>query len=246
MKKNLVIFILLWLTIVLATYLTPIISNTKNNKTNTQTNYKKYSFVNVIDWDTIRVKNWSWETLSVRMIGLDAPESTTTRYWYTECFWKESSIHLNKLLSWANEIILEIDKTQDTFDKHWRTLAYIIYNWTNINKKMIEDGYGWEYTYSTPYKYQSEFKQAMKKAENKNLWLRNETTCKWERSPVEKEIISSHIWEIKWNISNKWEKIYHIPSCSHYKKTKITTSKWEKWFYTEAEAKSNGWRNCIN
>nr|DAW73485.1 MAG TPA: nuclease-like protein [Caudoviricetes sp.] len=33
------------------------------------------------------------------MIGLDAPESTTTRYGYAECFGKEAANHLTHLLN---------------------------------------------------------------------------------------------------------------------------------------------------
>jgi micrococcal nuclease len=42
---------------------------------------------------------------------------------------------------------------------------------------MIADGYGWEYTYNLPYKYQTEFKEAMKSAEKNNLGLWNENAC---------------------------------------------------------------------
>jgi endonuclease YncB( thermonuclease family) len=42
---------------------------------------------------------------------------------------------------------------------------------------MIADGYGWEYTYNFPYKYQTEFKEAMKSAEKNYLGLWNENAC---------------------------------------------------------------------
>lgn len=47
---------------------------------------------------------------------------------------------------------------------------------------------------------------------------------------------------IKGNISSKGEKIYHVPGQRHYEKTVITPSKGERWFCTEAEARSAGWR----
>lgn len=52
---------------------------------------------------------------------------------------------------------------------------------------------------------------------------------------------------IKGNISSSEEKIYHYPWCQSYKQTKISPSKWEKWFCSEEEAKNAGWRvagNC--
>ena len=49
--------------------------------------------------------------------------------------------------------------------------------------------------------------------------------------------------DIKGNISiDTGEKIYHIPGGAWYNKTNIYPNYGERWFCTEAEAKSNGWR----
>lgn len=48
--------------------------------------------------------------------------------------------------------------------------------------------------------------------------------------------------EIKGNISQSGEKIYHMPGQQYYKVTEISTSEGEKMFCTEDEAKSAGWR----
>jgi len=42
--------------------------------------------------------------------------------------------------------------------------------------------------------------------------------------------------DIKWNISRRWEKIYHLPWRKYYSRTIITPSKGERWFCTEQEA----------
>ena len=53
--------------------------------------------------------------------------------------------------------------------------------------------------------------------------------------------------DIKGNISfNSGEKIYHVPGQNFYSETEINTSKGERWFCTEAEAKANGWRKAMN
>jgi len=49
-------------------------------------------------------------------------------------------------------------------------------------------------------------------------------------------------YPIKGNINAKGEKIYHAPWSKHYAATKIDTSKGERWFCSEAEAKAAGWR----
>ncbi len=51
--------------------------------------------------------------------------------------------------------------------------------------------------------------------------------------------------QIKGNISSKDEKIYHIPGQRDYKKTIIDESKGERWFATEEEARSAGWRKAM-
>lgn len=49
---------------------------------------------------------------------------------------------------------------------------------------------------------------------------------------------------IKGNINSEGEKIYHLPGQSAYDKTKITTSKGERWFCSEQEARDAGWRRA--
>jgi len=51
---------------------------------------------------------------------------------------------------------------------------------------------------------------------------------------------------IKGNISSSGEKIYHVPGGGSYDVTKISPEKGERWFCTEAEAVSNGWRKAKN
>ena len=46
---------------------------------------------------------------------------------------------------------------------------------------------------------------------------------------------------IKGNISNNG-KIYHLQKMASYAKTRITLSKGERWFCSEAEARAAGWR----
>lgn len=48
--------------------------------------------------------------------------------------------------------------------------------------------------------------------------------------------------KIKGNINGKGVKIYHMPGQKYYAGTKITPSKGERYFCTEAEARAAGWR----
>ena len=188
-KLTLTIFLILWCSLIIILLINEIKNriNTdeKTNEPQQQTALKldTYTFLKVIDWDTIKVEN-SNEEINIRMIGLDAPEKSTTRYWYTECFWNEATNHLNEILSWITTIQVEQDPTQWETDKYWRILWYVFFSWNNINQKMIEDGYWFEYTYNLPYKYQKEFKKAEKNARLNKLWLWDKNTCNWERREI--------------------------------------------------------------
>lgn len=48
---------------------------------------------------------------------------------------------------------------------------------------------------------------------------------------------------IKGNISSNG-RIYHVPGQEHYNATRISPSKGERWFCTEAEARAAGWRKA--
>lgn len=53
--------------------------------------------------------------------------------------------------------------------------------------------------------------------------------------------------DIKGNISiNSGERIYHVPGQEFYDETIIRTEYGERWFCTEDEAKSAGWRKAKN
>ena len=75
---------------------------------------------------------------------------------------------------------------EHTIDKKGRLIAYVFLpDGTLFNKLIVSEGYGHEYTYNLPYKYQAEFKQAEKTArENqKGLWADAACGRNSERSP---------------------------------------------------------------
>ncbi len=177
---------IVWL---LSLYITSKFDNYETNQEHetSDLNYlkrEKIELIKVIDWDTVKIKTKKSNEENIRMIGLDAPEKSTTRYWYSECFWKEAANHLTQLLSWIKILEVEYDSTQASTDKYWRILWYLILSWINLNKQMIKDWYWFEYTYNVPYKYQKEFKKAENYARSNNLWLRNANTCNWERKEI--------------------------------------------------------------
>ena len=49
---------------------------------------------------------------------------------------------------------------------------------------------------------------------------------------------------IKGNINDRGEYIYHVPGQKYYSRTVISTSRGERWFCSEEEARAAGWRRA--
>ncbi len=213
-------------------------------------NYKinrYFKVLKVIDWDTIII-DYFWKKENIRFIWIDAPEDSKIRKGFVECYWKESKNFLYKLLNNKN-IRLEFDETQWKRDKYNRLLAYVFLDWLNVNNFLIKEGFAKEYTYNKPYKYQRIFQKAQKTAQNKKLWIWSKK-CNKKIFNNQKNNVKNLFKKkciIKWNISYKTKKkLYHLPNCFSYKKTKINLDKWEKWFCTEEEAIKAWWKKALN
>lgn len=136
---------------------------------------EKFKVLNVVDGDTVAVEiNGQKEVL--RLIGINTPETVDPRK-PVECFGIEASKKAKEILT-GKMVRLEKDETQGERDKYNRLLRYVyLEDGTNFNKLMIEEGYAYEYTYNTPYKYQADFKSAQQKAQNEKRGLWAEDTC---------------------------------------------------------------------
>ncbi len=132
--------------------------------------YTWYSVTRVVDGDTAVVHMNGVDT-KLRLIGLDTPEVVDPRK-PVQCFGREASAKAHQILD-GQTVRLEFDPSQGTLDKYGRTLAYIfLHDGTNFNEYVIAEGYGHEYTYHLPYKYQKEFKaaEAAAREAEKGLW----------------------------------------------------------------------------
>jgi len=130
----------------------------------------------VIDGDTIEVFENN-HVSKIRLIGVNTPETLDPRK-EVECFGLEASMFLKKELE-GKKVKLEADKTQTDKDTYGRDLRYVFLNDININKKIIEEGYGFEFTYKKPYFYQEDFKKSEKLAKENNKGLWNKDACNY-------------------------------------------------------------------
>lgn len=198
--------------------------------------------ISVADGDTIKVMEKDTRiTYSVRMIWIDTPESNALRYWEVQKYWVEAWNYLKNLLS-GEDVTLELDASQWTFDSYNRKLAYVFVWDKNINEEMIRAWFAYEYTYDKKYKYKDDFLSAQKEAKSSGLNIWSDNSNKNSTKPLSSSNNDSE-WacNIKGNINSKWKKLFHYPGCPSYNQTKITESKGEKYFCSQDEARNEWW-----
>ena len=134
-----------------------------------------YNVTKVTDGDTIHI-DMDGKDEVIRLIGINTPETVDPRR-PVQCFGKEASARMKELA--AGKIVrLEYDDTQSLRDVYNRLLAYVyLEDGQMINRKMVAEGYAYEYTYLNPYKYQKEFRelQTLARTSARGLW--SPSTC---------------------------------------------------------------------
>ncbi len=134
-----------------------------------------YTVTRVVDGDTLAI-DYNGVREKVRLIGINTPETVDPRK-PVECFGKEASNRMKDLVE-GKKVYLETDSTQGERDKYGRLLAYIyLEDGQMVNRKMLAEGYAYEYTYLRPYKYQQEFKDFQIFAKNSKVGLWADGVC---------------------------------------------------------------------
>lgn len=152
---------------------------------------RTYSVTKVIDGDTLIIDMDGTRT-TLRLIGLDTPETVDPRK-PVQCFGAEASAKAKQLLEGAR-VALEYDSSQGELDKYGRTLAYVrLEDGTLFNEYMIAEGYGHEYTYALPYKYQAAFRAAESDAREKKKGLWADDACADVRAPQTKVSAGAYV-----------------------------------------------------
>jgi len=185
----------------------------------------------VIDGDTVELSSGE----RVRIIGIDAPE-------HDECFFEESKTMLEQLV--LGKDVRAQQETNDR-DRYGRLLRHLYVGDTFIDLTLVEEGFAAAYPYPPDTAYAAEFSDAetQAKAHGRGLWSSCASFKNVEQFNSEPSVEGC---VVKGNISSSGEKIYHLPGCGSYGKTNIDESKGERWFCSEQEAQSAGWRKAGN
>ncbi len=189
----------------------------------------------VTDGDTIRNKGEK-----IRLEGIDAPEInqqciTKNKFW--NCG-EQASNALKKLIE--NKPNKKFNCDEISIDKYGRQLSTCFFDEININKWMVENGWALAYRYYSNQYIESENKARLLK---RGMW-QGEFVYPWDWRKGKRLNANQNTQKclIKGNISSKGEKIYHTPGGMDYLNTKVREQKGEKWFCSETDALTNGWR----
>ncbi|MBU3901590.1 thermonuclease family protein [Patescibacteria group bacterium] len=203
--------------------------------------------IRAVDGDTIEIEGGE----KVRYIGIDTPETVDPRK-PVQCFGIEAS-KKNKELVEGKMARLEKDVTDR--DKYNRLLRYIYVGDTFVNLELVKQGFAYSYSYPPDIKYQDQFVKAQQEAREakRGLWNACSMDPRVNPSATPQALSPAPVIQnssagscvIKGNIS-ALGKIYHLPGCGSYEKTKIDEARGEKWFCTESEAQIAGWRKALN
>lgn len=144
--------------------------------------------------------------------------------------------------------MVRLEKDITDRDKYNRLLRYVYVGDTFVNLELVKQGFAYSYSYPPDIKYQEQFVKAQQEAREakRGLWNACPTTPEPVSAPDVSSTPDDNSCLIKGNINTSGEKIYHLPGCGSYSKTTIDEKRGEKWFCSEAEAQSAGWRKALN
>lgn len=130
-------------------------------------------------------------------------------------------------------------------DRYGRVVAMCAVAGRDLNALMVADGWAFAYRqYSRAYVAE----ETRARAARRGIW-RGEAVAPWDwrrgkrlagaRAPSRR---GGNRCNIKGNIGSSGKRIYHVPGGRYYDRTRIDTSRGERWFCTEGEARAAGWR----
>ena len=131
----------------------------------------EHKILRVVDGDTF-VADINGEKTTVRMIGIDTPESVHNDDSRNSKFGEVSSEFTKKMLNGKN---VELEYDTNRTDQYGRILAYVYLNGEMVNEILVEEGYAVAKEYPPNTKYSEVFSAAQEDAEARKvgMWAEN-------------------------------------------------------------------------
>jgi endonuclease YncB( thermonuclease family) len=188
----------------------------------------------IVDGDTIEVN-----AQTVRLHGIDAAESGQRCITPNRKIVRPSVAAIVRLTQLVKD---GVTCRGSSFDEFGRLIAVCENkDSTQINDTMVKEGHAWAFV-----KFSSDYSDSQELARSRGVGI-------WSARCQEPWVFRQKRWTanvpkapdktclIKGNISENGY-IYHMPWQRHYSRTNIDTSKGERWFCNENEARIAGWR----
>lgn len=190
----------------------------------------------VTDGDSLRVANHK-----IRIHGIDAPEARQTCRDETDTEWDCGA--MATAFAKQNFAGKSAECAVQDVDRYGRLVARCEIGGDDVGAAMVANG--WAVAYQ---RYTKAYVSSEQRAKSARLGIHRGTFVppeNWRRGVRLKAKArqgDSSNCLIKGNISSKGARIYHRPGQQHYHQTRISPSKGERYFCTEAEAVAAGWR----
>lgn len=129
-----------------------------------------FPVIRIIDGDTFVINDGSPKGATIRLIGVDAPESRNSRNKVKTEFGAVAKKYLEKMIA-GRRVRLEYDV--DRTDQYKRTLAYVyLEDGTFVNAELVKNGYANVMTVPPNVKYQELFLKLERRARSRGrgLW----------------------------------------------------------------------------
>jgi endonuclease YncB( thermonuclease family) len=189
----------------------------------------------VIDGDTIDINGHR-----IRLHGIDAPESRQLCQSNDGTNWKCGQMSTSMLREKVEGKPVSC-RARD-IDRYGRTVAQCVQGKEDINAWMVASGWAVAYRrYSMDYVALEE----AAKINTVGIWAsRFVMPWDWRRGKrmASTKIEALGVCAIKGNISRAGKRIFHVPGGRWYERTTIDEDKGERWFCSEEEAETAGWR----
>jgi endonuclease YncB( thermonuclease family) len=200
----------------------------------------------VIDGDTLEIRG-----TRIRFHGVDAPESAQTCQSSDDKAYRcgqQAALALSGKIGTAT-----VSCEQKDVDRYKRIVAVCSAGGEDLNAWLVQQGHALAYRqYSTDYVGQENDARRSKRG----VWAGRFTPpWDWRKgsrggSPSEatapvassKATASSRDCKIKGNINAKGDRIFHAPGTRDYQRTQVDERAGERWFCSEGEAVTAGWR----
>lgn len=136
-----------------------------------------------------------------------------------------------------------------TVDDYGRTVGKVWLGNRDINRELVREGHAWVYRqYLQDQSLLAD--EATARQAHIGLWqLANPVPpWQWRRtarvgSARAQRAPGTERCDIKGNVNRRGERIYHRPEDRHYRQTRISPSRGERWFCSVEEAHRAGWRS---